>query len=57
MKHIKTGPNGEKRPRDANSCAVMVGRIATGQINEKSMAAPAGLEPATCRLEDDRSIR
>lgn len=28
------GPNGERRPADTNSCAVMVGRIAVGEIEE-----------------------
>ncbi len=28
------GPNGEKRPADAVGCAVMVAKIATGQIEE-----------------------
>lgn len=29
------GPTGQKRPRDTNAAAVMVGRIATGEIKEK----------------------
>ena len=28
------GPNGEKRPADAVGCAVMVAKIATGEIDE-----------------------
>lgn len=28
------GPQGQKRPSDAIGCAVMVGRIATGEITE-----------------------
>ena len=28
------GPNGERRPADTNACAVMVAKIATGQIEE-----------------------
>lgn len=28
------GPQGQKRPADAIGCAVMVGRIATGEITE-----------------------
>jgi hypothetical protein len=28
------GPNGQKRPADAIGCAVMVGKIATGEIEE-----------------------
>ena len=29
---MPTGPNGQKRPADAVALAVMVGRIATGEI-------------------------
>ena len=29
------GPNGEKRPADAVGCAVMVAKIATGEIEEE----------------------
>jgi hypothetical protein len=41
------GPQGQKRPADANARAVMVGRIATGEIEEtpepvKSAAAELG---------------
>ena len=28
------GPNGEKRPADAIGLAVMIGKIATGEIND-----------------------
>ena len=28
------GPNGERRPADAIGCAVMVGRIATGDMED-----------------------
>jgi hypothetical protein len=31
------GPKGEKRPADANQRAVMIGRIATGEIEDKVM--------------------
>lgn len=30
------GPKGEKRPADANQRAVMIGRIATGEIEDKA---------------------
>lgn len=29
------GPKGEKRPADVNARAVMIGRIATGEIDDK----------------------
>ena len=32
------GPNGEKRPADAVGCAVMVAKIATGEIEEEIAA-------------------
>jgi hypothetical protein len=34
------GPKGVRRPADTNSAAVMVGRIATGDIVEKLGEAP-----------------
>ena len=43
------GPNGELRPSDPNSCAVMVGKIATGQLKDKKdkpLAERTGFEPA-----------
>lgn len=32
---MPTGPNGQKRPADVIGAAVMVARIATGEIEEK----------------------
>ena len=56
MNKIHTGPNGEKRPDDTNSCAIMVAKIATGEIREdhkshnlKKMAERTGFEPANAR--------
>ena len=34
------GPKGVRRPADTNSAAVMVGRIATGEIEDKPSKAP-----------------
>jgi hypothetical protein len=34
------GPNGEKRPADVNACAVMVAKIATGEIEDDRYRAP-----------------
>lgn len=34
------GPNGEKRPADAIGCAVMVGRIATGEQDDATYVSP-----------------
>ncbi len=34
------GPNGEKRPADANACAHMVVQIATGEIEDTRHAQP-----------------
>ena len=45
---MPTGPKGEKRPADANARAVMVAKIATGEIEE---AAPDdGKDPAAKAL-------
>lgn len=42
------GPNGEKRPADAVGLAVLIGRIATGDVND---AAPNdGKDPAAKAL-------
>ena len=35
------GPQGQTRPADAIGCAVMVGRIATGEISE-TLKQPSG---------------
>lgn len=35
------GPHGELRPADTNTCAVLVGRIATGEV-EDACSAPSG---------------
>lgn len=34
------GPQGQKRPADANACAVMVAKIATGEIEDTPRVAP-----------------
>jgi len=34
------GPRGVKRPADTNAAAIMVGRIATGEVEDKPSAAP-----------------
>jgi hypothetical protein len=44
---VSKGPNGEKRPADAIGLAVMIGKIATGEIEDtrddvKSAAAQLG---------------
>jgi hypothetical protein len=38
---VPKGPKGVKRPADTNSAAVMVGRIATGEIEDTPSKAPA----------------
>lgn len=35
------GPKGERRPADTVACAVMVARVATGEIEEE-LIAPSG---------------
>ena len=45
------GPEGEKRPADVIGAAVMVGRIATGEIEEGAGALPDdGKDPAAVAL-------
>ncbi len=38
---MPSGPNGQKRPADVVGCAVMVAKIATGEIQEK-LTEPSG---------------
>jgi hypothetical protein len=49
------GPNGEKRPADVVGCAVLIGRIATGQAEESpaptSGRRRSGLAGAKARAE------
>lgn len=60
------GPNGEKRPADAIGLAVMVGRIATGEIDDapiddgkdpaaKALGAKGGKARAASVSAEDRS--
>lgn len=56
------GPNGEKRPADAIGLAVMVGKIATGEIEDereelKSAAAQLGSKGGKKRAETMRPER
>ena len=39
---MPTGPQGQKRPRDTNACAVHVAKIATGEIEEPKPSRHAG---------------
>ena len=45
---VPKGPNGEKRPADAVGLAVLVGRIATGEIED--VAPDDGKDPAAKAL-------
>lgn len=44
------GPQGQKRPADSNARAVMVGKIATGEIEEK-LGKPARAKGAKARAK------
>lgn len=51
------GPNGEKRPADAIGLAVMIGKIATGEIEDErdpvaSAAAEMGRRGGKARAEN-----
>lgn len=55
------GPRGEKRPADANACAVMVARIATGEIEDnrspmggKTRSGKAGGMARAAALTEDK---
>jgi hypothetical protein len=53
---MPVGPNGEKRPADPVSAAVMVGRIATGQSEDpKPKRRAAGLARAEALTPERRS--
>ncbi|MDE2848117.1 MAG: hypothetical protein OXO51_15525 [Gemmatimonadota bacterium] len=41
---MPTGPNGEKRPADANACARMIVQIATGEIEDTRHKSPEKAE-------------
>jgi hypothetical protein len=45
---MPTGPKGEKRPADMNACAVMIAKIATGEVDET--ATNDGKDPAAKAL-------
>ena len=49
------GPNGEKRPADVNACAIMVAKIATGEIEVDQPRIPgrrkSGLAGGSARAE------
>lgn len=41
---VPKGPRGEKRPADAIGAAVMIGRIATGEIEDEGELSSAAAE-------------
>jgi hypothetical protein len=46
------GPKGVRRPADTNAAAVMVGRIAVGEIEDKPSKAPGRAYPVhTARID------
>jgi hypothetical protein len=44
------GPKGEKRPADVIGAAIMIGRIATGEIEEGAGPPDDGKDPAAVAL-------
>jgi hypothetical protein len=53
---VPKGPRGERRPADTVACAVMVAKIATGEIREERKApsakAKSGIAGARARAEN-----
>ena len=53
------GPSGQKRPADTVGLAVMIGRIATGEIEDTKLKQPekreSGLAGASARHENTTS--
>jgi len=54
------GPQGQRRPADTNACAVMVAKIATGEIDDTQSTAPgrrrsgqAGAQARAEKLTDE----
>lgn len=45
------GPNGQKRPADAIGCAVLVGKIATGEVEENASSGKKGAAGGRARAE------
>ncbi len=55
------GPQGQRRPADVNACAVMVAKIATGELVEKTerpsgkaRSGRAGAEARASKLSSER---
>ena len=56
---MPTGPQGQKRPRDTNACAVLVCRIATGELEEtkppqQALAGKIGGKARAAKLSPER---
>jgi len=55
MRDMPKGPKGERRPADTHACAVMVAKIAPGEIEDTPGPAPgrrrSGLAGAKARTE------
>jgi hypothetical protein len=47
---MPSGPKGEKRPADVIGAAIIVGRIATGEIDESAPPPDDGKDPAAVAL-------
>ena len=48
------GPNGEQRSTNVTQCAVQVGRIATGEIENDSASEDGSLLSEVLREEEER---
>lgn len=56
---MPTGPRGEKRPADVIGCAIMVAKIATGEVEDVPMRSPgrmrSGKAGAKARMHNTTS--
>lgn len=49
------GPNGEKRPADSNANAILIAKMATGEIPKDSIIKPPKEDGADGRTRTDKA--
>ena len=53
---MQKGPKGEQRPAETHSCAIMVAKIATGEIDETLTIERLSEEHATVRVTGETRL-